>query len=238
MNALLLRRRAMMEQQKQSEDVRFWASGNDAPAAAGSYSYLVERIQNTSFLIQGSNVYDATENLYDFRQNSQYADSTGSSVYDFGHHWKLYFDIDAYVYNGRTLDKYFLDFGSVTNANHAFGFHMGLATGNKTTVGINWKLNGNSSNPGIATLAHSYVPSAGVSQYEPVQGYYTIVDGGDGFDRLEVSINGVIERYNVKIPQVSYSPPWVQSKWVVGGAFSNGYSLPNYMRELKLVVID
>ena len=60
-----------MEQQKQSEDVRFWVSGNDAPAAAGSDSYLAERIQNTSFLIHGSNVYDATDDVISFTAASQ-----------------------------------------------------------------------------------------------------------------------------------------------------------------------
>ena len=233
MNALLLRRRAMM-QSKKHEDVRFWVSSDDEPVG----NYLIERIQQKAFQLYGENVYDAVEKLYDFRQNSQRAETTDSAVYDFGHHWKLYFDIDAYVYSARSVDKYFLDFGSVTSSSHAFGFAMGLATGGRTTIGVNWKLNGNNSNPGIGAPSHSYAPTASGGGYERVQGYYAIVDGGDGYDRLEVNLNGVTEQYNVKIPQVSYSPPWDNSKFVIGGAVNVGFSLPHYMRELKLVVID
>lgn len=233
MNALM-RRRGMMAKQMASEDVRFWISSDDEPVG----NYLIERIQQKAFQLYGENVYDAAEKLYDFRQNSRRAETTDSAVYDFGHHWKLYFDIDAYVYGGRSVDKYFLDFGSVASASHAVGFAMGLATGGRTTIGVNWKLNGNNSNPGIGALSHSYVPTASYQQYERVKGYYAIVDGGDGFDRLEVSINGVTERYDVKIPQASYSPPWNNNKIAIGGAINIGYSLPNYMRELKLVVID
>lgn len=233
-------RRLMLGNSQKSEDVRFWLSGEDAPVLIGSTGYWYERVENIPFTIYGSNAYDSENQKYDFSVASWLAEYTqpNSNNYDFGHHWKLYFDIDAYVYGNRTVDKYFLDFGSVTNTNKNFGFSMGLTTNNTTTIGINWKLMGNNSNPGIGALTHPYQPSDPYTGYESVSGYYAIIDGGDGYDRLEVSINGVVQRYNVQIPQTSYSPPWNNQRIVVGSALNNSFKLPNKIRELKMVVID
>ena len=230
-------RRLMLGNSQKTEDVRFWMSGEDAPVLIGSTGYWYERVKNIPFTIYGSNAYDSENQKYDFSVVSWSA-QYDSNNYDFGHHWKLYFDIDAFVYNNRAVDRYFLDFGSVAHAIKNFGFSMSLTTNNTTTIGINWKLLGNGSNPGIGTLTHNYQPTAPYQGYESVSGYYAIIDGGDGYDRLEVSINGVVQKYNVQIPQTSYSPPWGNQKIVVGSALNSSFKLPNKIRELKMVVID
>lgn len=215
---------------RQSEDVRFWFSGEDAPIGTTIY----ERVQNLEYTKSKTVSYDSTNKMYLFRDGSYRTKSSEIQKYDFGNHWKLYFDIE--IPTRKNNSKYFLDFGSVIEAKHAFGFKITLQE-SATKVGVNWKLTGNSSNPGIGLLDHSYIPK-NESDYERLIGYFSIVDGGDGYDRLEVSINNVVNRYDVKIPQTSYSPHWNRPEFVIGGAVTESYSAYSNIHELKMVRLD
>ena len=246
----LMTRRRMMGGSVLQEDIRLWISGEDAPKKLQNQKWIITDRTDTdstdkTFIIGErtdttfESFYDLQNKRYDFTsQANQAYNNWNTSSYDFGHHWKLYFDMDVRVYSGATKGRYFLDLGSIASASHSFGFSMGIGADGSNAVGVNWKLNGNNSNPGIGTLMHGYQTQKQAGEYDSVSGYYAIIDGGDGYDYLEININGVVERYNVKIYPTGYSPPWNINKFVVGGAIDSSYGLPCYIRELKMVVID
>lgn len=238
-----MNRRLMMAAAKpKAEDVRFWLSGEDAAVAVGNVGYWYERIQNVPFAISGSNVYNPSLNLYDFSANNANAKVTSTDVnkYNFGNHWKMFFDMDAVIFNSNNNDKYFFDFGSVGTSNHAFGFNMALNKNSQRNVGVNWKINGNSSNPGIGSLAFPIDTTDWVvGQYLPVKGHFAILPNGD-YDKLEIEINGISMTSNVNIPKAQYNSPWNMQQIAVGSSIhsNTSFKCPCKIRELKIICLD
>lgn len=240
------------------EDIRLWLSGEDEPIHPSESKIInrwiwVDRAKegyNRCFLIgpytstDYNEFYDPINKEYLFTNDSKYAYNTWdtSEYSDFGNHWRLEFEGDfAVVQNGITGRGMLIDFGSVRQVPAALkGFGIKLLPSNNigsTSVGINWKMyGGNQGLSGISNLSHPFTTTLPVGDYVKIKGYYEIIDGKDGYDRLKVCLNDIIEIYDIQIPKTLYTVTGVPF-WIARGD-STGFKLNCKLKELKMVVID
>ena len=242
---LLTERRRIIAARNEGELI-FWLNANDAPVD----NCWVDRVRGINFELRNGAGQDTINNVYDFTDNkiagfSLYSANLNRDKVDFGHHFRIEFD----TFYRRTNSGIFIDAGSLTSADKAVGF--GFASRTSNNMSCNWKMNGNSSNPWSASgeaRTHPNMPEANNSDYEHLVGFFEIIDGGDGYDRLRVKINNKIVKYNTQIPKVKYGPDWdSQNKYFTIGAGVYNYNVSHYdpdyscnikIREIKIYKYD
>ena len=97
---------------------------------------------------------------------------------------------------------------------------------------------GNSSNPGLYTVDAPYLISD-EDIYKPYSGYYAMLDGGDGYDRAHLLLNGASKVVQIQVPKVEYGPTWNLARAYMGrGLAGNNYYANVRIKDLKIYVID
>lgn len=229
---LALRRMVMMGHHKTPRMLAYWLSGEDASVNGRWYA----RVGDLQMQLYGGYAYDNENYCYDFGQSNAYARCLPNSFnFTMGHHFTLEVDMDIAM-TSKSNTSEILDVGSVTNASHAIGFGF-RAYNNNPCVTINWKLNGNDSNPGLNGISNSNVPTAG-SEYHRVKAIWSIVDGGDGYDRAVVSVNGLESKPDIQVPKAYYAPTWNQNYLYIARGVMTGYDATMRLYDLKIYVID
>ena len=207
--------------------LKYWWSGKNAPYD----NHWSERLSHGTHVmfLYNEYVYLYDNQYYEFSYNGGYGSRTLNDMqFDIGNHWRFVFDIGI---DHAETNSTFVDIGSVAAANHAIGF--GIFPGR---ISVNWKLNGNNSNPGISNLSHPGIPAD--NGFNRMRGYFEINDGGDGYDRLSVMVNKKLVTYDVKIPQVHYGPSWDRNLLLFGRGHTNGYYAKCRIYDLRFYVID
>lgn len=221
--------------------LKYWMSGKDAPVDSGDgngYCW-VDRVAGLKWKLNYPNdaldgVYDSVNKKYTFIDNtSKYASLVGNANnrnIAFGNHFRVYFDIDI---DGSKDNSAILDIGSVGNASKAIGFVMFYSDG--IDFFVNWKMQGNASNTGKRIINSGFR----TNEIMRVKGYYEIVDGGDGYDRFKVLVNGQHFDCNDQIPQLFYGNSWSPGYcYIARGTTNNTYHAYINIRELKIYQID
>lgn len=225
----------------------YWLNAEDAPEEG---KYWVDRIQGYKFNMQYSATtslqatYDATNKLYLCPNGSFLGASLTKQPPYFGHHWRIWLDID---FLPNSPSGYVFDVGSVTNADKALGLGVKYSN-NNSAVGINWKLQGNDSNPisistGTGELIHILTyPLTPTDSYVRVSGWFAITADNNGKDKLEVMLNNGYYRVQTPFPRVEYGPPWASNVliWSLGNSVQRGssYYCNCKLREFKIYIID
>lgn len=225
----------MMAQKKDDYAIgtlKYWWCGKDPPVD-NKWNARVGKFSWTLF----GGTYDSVAQLYDFGAQNKYAESTinmNSVNFAFGQHFRLVFDIDL-KFDGTTST--FVDFGSVAKSDHAIGFTI-LVTDGYVSASVNWKLNGNNSNPGLFLIPLP-IPAGDTSLFQHFKGYFEIVDKGNGYDKCTLRINGTKYTCPVDVPKATYGPTWHSSLAFLGrGLASTQYNSNVKIRDLKIYQID
>ena len=119
----------------------FELNGDDAPVD-GKW---IERVNGWEFTLLGDTLYDTTNKVYDFSGRSlAFTGTENTNKLSMGHHFRIEWDL----YYKRKLcnSSIFFDICSLTSADKAIGIGL-LTKSDNSTISLNWKLNGNNSNP-------------------------------------------------------------------------------------------
>lgn len=211
--------------------LKYWWSGEDGPVLRSDNKYHWEsRVTNLKPELPQS-TWIESEKCYLFNDSAYAALNLNDGNFTLGNHWRIVFDMD---YMRGSNSGTFIDIGSVTSANKAIG--LGISSAGR--FNINWKMRGNESNPGCSiSMPENLVPID--NQYHRLRGYYEIIDGGDGYDRFQVFVNGIKYICDVQIPQVWYGPIWQRSSGYFGRGITSGYAPKNVkFYDLKIYQID
>lgn len=203
-------------------------SGKDAPVS----NNWICRVTGKRWALYGGVVHNSGNKMYMFENSNMYA-QLADSVYDFGNHWICVVDGDfKKISNSYGL---LLDFGSITNASKATSVQYGGDNGNRSSQ--NWKLFGNSSNPGVTIVSDLFEPITS-TKWTNITMHQKIIDGGDGYDIFSSKINeSPWVDCPVKIPKTDYNrmnTPWKINQGVEG---SNYGGIGRY-RDIKIYKID
>jgi len=234
-----------MQIENEKGKLQYFFDGNDAPVNGA----WVDKISGIRFVLYKNNTTSGAESLwnqaqgwYEFEgQNNNYAQLYSMNDVDFnwGHHWRLEFDL---YQNGANSTSTFWDLGSVGTSNKAMGFMLipQNVSYPQGTMGCNWKLLGNNSNPGIMNVSPpglAFVSNG--DQFVRYTGSYSILDGGDGYDRMHRTLNNYSDIIPVQVPKVKYGPTWKSAQSRMGKSiYSIGYYSDVKIRSLKVYVID
>lgn len=228
----MLRRRMLLLDTINSDEkyLKHWWSGEDEL----ENGILKDRM-GTGFdwLIQGNPVHE--NGMLIFKNVNTYAVLSGKETedWDLGHHFKIMLDIDVMKGNFPYWSA-FLDMGSVTNASKNIGF---IAT--DVGMAINWKLKGNSSNPGL----HNNPNYPDNMKFDPlkwntVNGYISLVDKRNGYDKCVVKVNDQTYEYPVDVPKTEYKNMNNTSQSYLGRGVLNSYGTYLRLRDIKIYVYD
>lgn len=221
-DVLLKEKRAIMNARNDGKLV-FWLNAEDAPVN----DCWVDRIRGINFSLYRGAYQDVENNVYDFTDDkmcgfSLYSGNPNRTKVNFGHHFRMEFD----TFYRRTNSGIFFDIGSLTNADKAIG--LGFASSTSNNLSCNWKMEGNNSNPWSVTgeaRTHPNMPEVNNPDYEHLTGFFEIIDGGDGYDRLRIKLNDKIIKYYTQIPKAEYAPEWYsQNKYFTIGAGVYNYN--------------
>lgn len=241
---LLARRREMLGSRKGI--LMHWLCADDAPvnghwASRGKVKY--------SFAVSPSAIssYDSVNKLYVLGGNdSNYVNlnvnyvmpSTGTG-FSMGHHWRCEFDIYLKKQGATTFNFFDIaSVGAVSTKALGIGFGTTLSSGTSSSFLLNWKMQGNNSNPFPADTTHPAWDDLPADEYAHVVGVYSLVDGGDGYDRLIATVNGITVEYDTKIPQADYTAPWDYNLLYIGRGRTSGYYNNIKVKDIKIYVID
>lgn len=240
---VMQRRRELLA--NQNGRLIFWLSGNDAPKTSsnGTRTFWPLRVGPTMwFILYGEASYDSDMRAYVVGEtDSNYIFSGEKQNLDMGNHFRI--EYDMFVNRSLSSSKnapYWFDIGSVGNASKAIGFCIGSNTSTPGREGltVNWKLNGNNSSPFSAPFEHPALPLPKDGEYHHVIGCNSFVDGGDGYDRYIVTINGLTKVYDTQVPKVHYGPTWNGGALFIGKGWNSGYNCACKIRDIKIFVID
>lgn len=204
----------------------FELNGDDAPVD-GKW---VERVNGWEFTLLGDALYDTANKVYDFSGRSlAFTGTENTNKLSMGHHFRIEWD----VYYKRKLcnSSIFFDICSLTSADKAIGIGL-LTKSDNSTISLNWKLNGNSSNPwtGSSEQRISPVTIPMDDNFTHFTGFHEIIPGNDNYDRARVKVNDHIIKYTTPIPKADYSGPWQsQNKAISVGA--GVYNIANLQRD-------
>ena len=211
----------MAQATPESGTLKYWWTADDAPVN----SHWVDRVSGLKFRLYGSNIYDSVNKIYDFGLSTQYGQLNphpNESNFSMGNHFRL--DFDVYFNRDASANTTtWFDMGSVTAAEHAIGFGFGYRTTSDSNLRalINWKLNGGTSNPFPSDGPdHPALPLEPADDFAHAVGYYEIFDGGNGFDKAKVVINGRSLTSAAIVPHATYGPKWNQNVLYIGRAYA------------------
>ena len=211
--------------------LKYWWSGKDGPVLGSDNKYHWESRATGLKPELPQSTWIESEKCYLFNDSAYASLNLNDGNFTLGNHWRIVFDMD---YMRGSNSGTFIDIGSVTSANKAIG--LGISSAGR--FNINWKMRGNESNPGCSiSMPENLVPID--NQYHRLRGYYEIVDGGDGYDRFQVFVNGIKYICDVQIPQVWYGPTWQRSSGYFGRGITSGYAPKNVkFYDIKIYQID
>lgn len=221
--------------------LKYWFSGMDAPIN-GAWQDRVSGIRyilyKNSSTTNGETLWDQENGYYMFEiRNYAYLESMNDVDINFGNHWRLEFDL---YQNGSASTNAFWDFGSVNDSRHAIGFSLRPQYTDypQGRMSVNWKMNGNNSDPGLAVVGGPSLIS-NENKFIHYHGYYAMLDGGDGYDRLHRKLNGAYDVVPVQVPKVKYGPTWHRASSYIGrGDLNVSNCATARIRDLKIYVID
>ena len=244
MDVIMARRRLLAQNVMPKGTLKYWFSGLDAPID-GAWQDKISGIRYVLYknasTTDAETVWDQENGYYDFSplRNYAYLVNMNNVNLNFGHHWRLEFDL---YQNGASGNNTFWDFGSVNASSHAIGFALYPQNSDypQGRMSVNWKMQGNNSNPGISSYGGPSLISNN-DEFIHYQGYFAMLDGGDGYDRLYRKLNGVSDIVPIRVPRVEYGPTWSQKTSYIGRVDTNQYA--NYpvsvkISDLKIYVID
>lgn len=207
----------------QGGELKYFLSGKD-DLVNGAW---VDRINSeVKWLPQGS--CKKTDGGYLLNGDSGYLIANNALLYDLGNHFRVMADFTT------TTDSYVvIDFGSITKANKNISFQA--SKGNGQYIYMNWKMQGNGSNPGTSikmpvTTGHHYFTLA-------------IVDAGNGYDKFVASIDGVTQETAGIIPKATNFggyKNWENKNFYIGRGVTSGYAMSNggIIHNFMIHVID
>ena len=192
----------------QGGELKYFLSGKD-DLINGVW---VDRINSeVKWLPKGSCM--KTDGGYLLNGDSGYLMANNALLYDLGNHFRVMAEFTT------TTDSYVLiEFGSIVNANKNISFQTGKGNGQYSA--LNWKMQGNSSNPGTTieipvTTGHHYFT-------------WAIVDAGNGYDKFVASIDGVTKETEGIIPKATNFggyKNWDNKNFYIGRGVVNGYAM-------------
>ena len=207
----------------QGGELKYFLSGKD-DLVNGAW---VDRINSeVKWMPQGS--CSKTDGGYLLNGDSGYLKANNALLYDLGNHFRVMAEFTT------TTDSYVLiDFGSITGTGKNISFQTGK--GNGQYIYMNWKMQGNDSNPGVTikmpvTTGHHYFTLA-------------IVDAGNGYDKFEASIDGVTKETAGIIPKATNFggyKDWERKDFYIGRGVASGYAMSNggIIHNFMIHVID
>ena len=244
MDVMEQRRELLLAVNSKTGKLRYWFDGNDAPIN-GAWQ---DKISGIRFVLykngsttnadtlwnqeQGCYIFNGKDNDYALLPNMNTVN------FNWGNHWRFEFDIEQ---NGKNSTSAFWDLGSIGNSSKALGFSLVPAaeTNPRGTMSMNWKLLGNDSNPGLSLPPPEPVIISNEDEFVRYTGYYAIVDGGDGYDRLHRMLNEASDIASVLVPKTQYGPTWANYRSYIGrGVLSNSYYSNVKIHSFKVYVID
>lgn len=209
--------------------LRYWWSGSD-PLVDGK---LTDRMgSGIDWSIHGSPQWTGTEYVFD--TTSKYGEYPETAHFDLGHHFRVVLDADLNP-SIHHIPSAFFDIGSVIEAYKNIGFSC-TAGG----INVNWKMEGNNSNPGLGPSSDSTCPDGlAISRngWTPVNVEITIRDRGNGYDECYVANNGFSHIYTADVPKVRYADFDNRPAYLSRGA-APGYGIGMRFRDLKVYVYD
>lgn len=207
----------------QDGELKYFLSGKDE-LVNGAW---VDRINSeVKWMPEGS--CKKTDGGYLMNGDSGYLIANNALLYDLGNHFRVMAEFTT------TTDSYVLiDFGSISNVNKNISFQTGK--GNGQYINMNWKMQGNGSNPGTrikmpVTTGHHYFT-------------WAIVDAGNGYDKFVASIDGVTQETAGIIPKATnfggYND-WENKNFYIGRGVVGGYAMSNggIIHNFMIHVID
>lgn len=207
----------------QGGELKYFLSGKD-DLVSGAW---VDRINSeVKWLPQGS--CTKTEGGYLLNGDSGYLKANNALLYDLGNHFRVMVEFTT------TTDSYVLiDFGSIASASKNTSFQT--SKGNGQYINMNWKMQGNGSNPGViikmpVTTGHHYFT-------------WAIVDAGNGYDKFVASIDGVTQETAGIIPKATNFDgykDWSNKIFYIGRGVADGYAMSNggIIHNFMIHVID
>jgi hypothetical protein len=207
----------------QGGELKYYLSGKDG-LVNGAW---VDRINSAvKWLPQGS--CTRAENGYLLNGDNGNLKANDAMLYDLGNHFRAMAEFTT------TTDSYvIIDFGSIAGTNKNISFQTGK--GNGQYIYMNWKMQGNDSNPGVkinmpVTTGHHYFT-------------WAIVDAGNGYDKFVASIDGVTQETAGIIPKATNFggyKNWENKNFYIGRGVVSGYAMSNggIIHNFMIHVID
>ncbi|MDY5075731.1 MAG: hypothetical protein SPE88_02975 [Paludibacteraceae bacterium] len=207
----------------QGGELKYFLSGKDE-LVNGAW---VDRINSeVKWLPKGS--CTKTDGGYLLNGDSGYLIANNALLYDLGNHFRVMAEFTT------TTDSYvIIDFGSIHDVKKNISFQT--VSNNGQTISMNWKMKGNSSNPGVTikmpvTTGHHYFT-------------WAIVDAGNGYDKFVASIDGVTKETAGIIPKATNFggyKNWNNKNFYIGRGVANGYAMSNggIIHNFMIHVID
>ena len=238
MDLMTSRRNIIQAAANSGPTLKYWLDGNDAPVN-GKW---IEKKTGLEFVLINGASYDSENKMYLFEANNKYAmcnSNINTINFALGNHFIITFDL--YInYSLSAGSTCFFDIGSVTGAERAIGFNIGLIDINNTGKSYvsNYKMFGNSNNPFEAILDPFQITPR--NDYVHIIGSHTVIDGGDGYDRWVSVVNGQSYYFNTQLTKTYYGPTWQSAilNISVGGGVTSGYGPACRIKDIKIYTID
>ena len=207
----------------QGGELKYYLSGKD-DLINGAW---VDRINSAvKWLPQGT--CTRTENGYLLNGDNGNLKANDALLFDLGNHFRAMAEFTT------TTESYvIIDFGSIGSAHKNISFQTAKPNGQR--ILMNWKMQGNNSNPGVTinmpvTTGHHYFT-------------WAIVDAGNGYDKFVASIDGVTQETEGIIQKATNFggyKNWENKNFYIGRGVTGGYAMSNggIIHNFMIHVID
>lgn len=203
------------------KDPRYWLCGKDSLIDNSWY----DRCGNIQWNVSGTVIHNSDNYVVNGASGYFYRSDSGND-YNLGNHFKIIVEVDI-------ENEFYMDFGSVGQANKNIGFGYSAETGD---MKMNWKMMGNSSNPGC-NVSDKFPATPGEHVIT-----FAVVDAGNGKDKCEYTLDGEKHSTEGIVPKATnfngYTG-WDIKAFYIGRAYAAGYyNCKCKIKNIMIIVYD